>query len=173
LSERKAGTMYRMQKCDKRNFPWFVIWLIHYLLFYVPIKNFLLIHCRWRAAKFKQILAAQGFEQGGSFIVTPTITRDLGFSGLIRRTTTFSRLLRHAWGYRGPFLTRILTGCLWFYMIYIQLLVCFPRQGSEIENIQFVGYKSCTCKITNHGRSYVYAISKSNKGMIIQTDRDS
>jgi hypothetical protein len=40
----------------------------------------------------------------------PAVTRDLGFSGLIRRTTPLSRLLRHAWGCGGPILTRILTG---------------------------------------------------------------
>jgi hypothetical protein len=30
--------------------------------------------------------------------VTPTVTRGLGFSGLIQRTAPFSRLLRHAGG---------------------------------------------------------------------------
>jgi hypothetical protein len=43
---------------------------------------------------------------------TPTVTRDLGFSGLILRTTPFSRLLRHTRGYGGSILTRILTGFL-------------------------------------------------------------
>jgi hypothetical protein len=36
--------------------------------------------------------ALRAFEQGGIFI-TPAVTRDLGFSGLIRRTAPFSRLL--------------------------------------------------------------------------------
>jgi hypothetical protein len=44
---------------------------------------------------------------------TPTVTRDLGFSGLIRRTATFSRLLRHMRGCGGSILTRILTGAQW------------------------------------------------------------
>jgi hypothetical protein len=42
---------------------------------------------------------------------TPAVTRDLGFSGLIRRTAPFSRLLRHTrpWGCGESLLTRILT----------------------------------------------------------------
>jgi hypothetical protein len=58
-------------------------WLIDYLLFYVPLNNFPLIwrrhHCRWRAV----------------YRATPAVISDLEFSGLIRRTTLFSRLLRH------------------------------------------------------------------------------
>jgi hypothetical protein len=89
--------------------------LIDYLLFYVPLKNCSLIwrrhQCRWRAAKFRPMLGAQGLWAGRDlFRATPAVTRDLGFSGLIRRTAPFSRLLRHAWGYGGPILTRILTG---------------------------------------------------------------
>jgi hypothetical protein len=42
----------------------FLVWMIDYLLFYVPLKNFSLIrrrhHCRWRAAKFRPMLGAQG-----------------------------------------------------------------------------------------------------------------
>jgi hypothetical protein len=41
---------------------------------------------------------------------TPAVTRDLGFSGLIRRTAPFSRLLWHTRGCGGSILTRILTG---------------------------------------------------------------
>jgi hypothetical protein len=52
-----------------------------------------------------QNLGLCSFEQGGMFIVT----RGLGFSGLIRRTTLFSRLLRHTWGCGGSILTRMLT----------------------------------------------------------------
>jgi hypothetical protein len=40
---------------------------------------------------------------------TPAVTRDLGFSGLIRRTAPFSRLLRHTRWCGGSILTRILT----------------------------------------------------------------
>jgi hypothetical protein len=39
---------------------------------------------------------------------TPAVTRGLSFSGLIRRTATFSCLLGYARGCRGPILTRIL-----------------------------------------------------------------
>jgi hypothetical protein len=40
----------------------------------------------------------------------PAVTRDLGYSGLIRRTAPFNRLLWHAWGCGGSILTRIITG---------------------------------------------------------------
>jgi hypothetical protein len=67
-------------------------------------------------------LALRAFEQGGFlschmycdrrelYRATPTVTRGLGFSNLIRRTASCSRLLRHVRGYRGPILIRILTG---------------------------------------------------------------
>jgi hypothetical protein len=89
--------------------------LINYLRFYVPLKNISLQwrrhHCRWRAAKFRPMLGAQGFWAGRDlYRSTPPVIRDLGFSGLIRRTAPFSRLLRHTRGCGGPILTRILTG---------------------------------------------------------------
>jgi hypothetical protein len=67
--------------------------------FYVPLKNISLIwrrhNCRWRAAKFRPMLGAQGLlAERDLYRATPTVTRDLGFSGLIRRTAPFSRLLR-------------------------------------------------------------------------------
>ena len=78
--------------------------LIDYLRFYVPLKNISLIwrrhHCRWRAAKFRPMLGAQGLWAGRDlYRATPAVTRDLGFSGLIRRTAPFSRLLRHTRGF--------------------------------------------------------------------------
>jgi hypothetical protein len=42
---------------------------------------------------------------------TSTVTRDLGFSDLIRRTAPFSRLLRHT-GCGGSIITWILTGMI-------------------------------------------------------------
>jgi hypothetical protein len=86
-----------------------------YLRFYVPFKNISLIwrrhHCRSRAAKFRPMLGAQGLCLGRDlYRATPAVTQDLGFSGLIRRTTPFSRLLRHTRGCGGSILTRILTG---------------------------------------------------------------
>jgi hypothetical protein len=87
--------------------------------FIVPLKNFSPIrrrhHCRWRAAKFRPMLGAQGLSaQRDLYRATPTgtVTRDLEFSSLIRRTALLSRLLRHAFGCGGPILTRILMG-LW------------------------------------------------------------
>jgi hypothetical protein len=90
--------------------------LIDYSLpFYVPLKNFSLIwrrhHYRWRAAKFRPMLGAQGLWAGKDlYRATPTVTRGLGFSGLVRRMAPFSRLLRHTRGCGGPILTRILSG---------------------------------------------------------------
>jgi hypothetical protein len=86
-------------------------WLIDYLLFYVSLKNFSLIWRRHRAAKFRPMVGAQGLWAGRDLCrATPTVTRNLGFSGLIRRTAPINHLLRHAWGCGGPILTRILTG---------------------------------------------------------------
>jgi hypothetical protein len=92
-------------------------WLIDYLMLYVPLKNFSLIwrrhHCRWRPAKFtgRPMFGAQGLWAGRDlYRATPAVTHDLGFSGLIRRTVPFSRLLRHTKGCGESILTRILTG---------------------------------------------------------------
>jgi hypothetical protein len=68
--------------------------LIDYLPFYLPQKNFSLIwrrhHCRWRAAKCRPMLVTQGLWVGRDlYRATPAVTRDLGFSGLIRRTAPF------------------------------------------------------------------------------------
>jgi hypothetical protein len=49
-------------------------------------------------------------EHRPKFCSPPAVTRDLGFSGLIRRTAPSSRLLRHTRGCGEPILTRILTG---------------------------------------------------------------
>jgi hypothetical protein len=75
-------------------------WLIDYLRFYVPLNNLSLIwrrhHCRWRAAKFRLMIGVQVLWAGRDlYRATPTVTRGLGISGLIRRTTPFSRLLQH------------------------------------------------------------------------------
>jgi hypothetical protein len=99
------------------------LWLIDYLLFYIPLKNISLIwrrhHYRWRAAKFRSMLGAQGLWAGRDlYRATSAVTRDLGFSRLIRMKwpltickgmqiiysypdphgSPFSRLLRHARG---------------------------------------------------------------------------
>jgi hypothetical protein len=68
-------------------------------------------HCRWRAAKLRPMFDAQGLRaERDLYCATPAVTRDISFSGLIRRTTPFRRLLRHTRGCRGFILTRILTG---------------------------------------------------------------
>jgi hypothetical protein len=90
-------------------------WLIDYLLFYILLNNISLIwrrhHYQWRAAKLGPMLGTRGHWAGRDlYRGTPAVTRGLGFSGLIRRTTPSSRLLRHKRGCGGPILTRILTG---------------------------------------------------------------
>jgi hypothetical protein len=82
---------------------------------HIVFKNILLIwrrhQYRWRAAEFRSMLGAQGLWAGRDlYRATPTVTRGVGFSGLIRRTAPFSRLLRHTRGCGGFILTRILTG---------------------------------------------------------------
>jgi hypothetical protein len=94
---------------------WHTCWLIYYLLFYVPLKNFTLIwrchHYRWRAAKFRTMLSVQGLWAGrGLYRTTPVVTWDLIFSGFIWRTAPFSRLLWHTRGCGGSILTLILMG---------------------------------------------------------------
>jgi hypothetical protein len=98
----------------KTYFDWLIDWLIIYG-FASRIKNISLIwrhhHCRWRATKFWPMLGAHGLWAGRDlYRATPAATRDLGFSGLIRRTAPFSHLLRHTRGCGGSILTRILTG---------------------------------------------------------------
>jgi hypothetical protein len=54
---------------------------------------------------------AQGLWAGRDlFRATPAVTRGLSFSGLIRRTSPFSHLLRHTRGLGESILTQILTG---------------------------------------------------------------
>jgi hypothetical protein len=56
------------------------------------------------------MLGAQGLWAGRDlYRAIPAVTRGLGFSGLIRRTALFSRLLRHTRRCGGSTLTRILT----------------------------------------------------------------
>jgi hypothetical protein len=73
--------MYRFENCSIKS----LIWLIEYLLFYVPLKNFSLYmathHCRWRAAKFRPMLGAQGLWAGRDlYRATPAVTRTSVFS---------------------------------------------------------------------------------------------
>jgi hypothetical protein len=70
-------------------------WLIDWsFIVYMPLNNFSLIwrrhHCRWRAAKFRPLLGAQVLWAGRDlYSDTPTATRGIGFSCLIRRTAPF------------------------------------------------------------------------------------
>jgi hypothetical protein len=59
------------------------------------------------------MLGAQGlWAERDLYRATPTVTRGLGFSGLIRRTAPFSRLLRNTRGCGGSILIRILMRVL-------------------------------------------------------------
>jgi hypothetical protein len=66
-------------------------------------------YCQWRAAKPRPMLGAQGIWAGRDlYRAIRDVTRGLGFSGLIRRTAPFCRLLQHTRGCGGSILTRIL-----------------------------------------------------------------
>jgi hypothetical protein len=80
--------------------------LIDYLLLYVLLKNFSLIwrrhHCRWRAAKFRPILA-QGLWAGRDlYRATPTVTRDLCFSGLPNQSLALTTRMEMQRTYSDP-----------------------------------------------------------------------
>ena len=109
-------------------------------MFYVSLNNFSLIwrrhHCRRRAAKSRPMLDTQG-HCAGRDRATPAVTQGLSFSGLIRRTTPFSRLLQHTKGCLGSILTRILTGTRlirWRRNLHISiLLIQFCRSISSCD----------------------------------------
>jgi hypothetical protein len=105
-----------------------VEYLFVYLQFCVSFKDLSLIwrhcRCRWRSAKFKSILGAQGLCARRDFYrATPIVTRGLGFPGFIRRTSLFIRLLRHTRWCEGSILTQILTESLFVYL-FVCLVVC-------------------------------------------------
>jgi hypothetical protein len=97
---------------------WLIDWLIDWLIRVLrPAEEISHIwrrqHCRWRAAKFRPMVCAQGLWTGRHlYHATPAVTQDLGFSSLIRRTAPFSRLLLHKRGRGGSILNRIPMG-LW------------------------------------------------------------
>jgi hypothetical protein len=84
--------------------------MIDYIRFYVSLKNFSPIwrhqHCRWRAAKFRPILGAQGlWARRDLYRATPTVTPRFF------RSHPKDRLQLVAWGCGGSIiLNRILTG---------------------------------------------------------------
>jgi hypothetical protein len=64
-----------------------------------------------KGCKIKAYARRSGHFAGrGLYHAIPAVTRDLRFSGLIRRTAPFSRLLQHTRGCGGSILTQILTG---------------------------------------------------------------
>jgi hypothetical protein len=96
-------------------YNWYILCLFAcYLLnIYIPFKNFSLIwrrhHCRWSAANSRPMLGAQGLWAGRDlYHAIPAVTQSLGFSGLIRRTTSLVASYDTR-GCGGSILTRILT----------------------------------------------------------------
>jgi hypothetical protein len=133
---------------------WSLGWLIDYLRFYVPLKNISLIwrrhHCRWRAAKFWLMLGAQGLWAGRDlYRATPAVTRDLGFSGLIRRTAPFSCLLRRTRGCGGSILTRILTGVVSNgALIWKSIFTCIHIEKNVLLQNQVANFNQTSNKIS-------------------------
>jgi hypothetical protein len=61
--------------------------------------------------QYRPMLGAQNpLGRGDLYRATPAVTQSLGFSGLIRSTAPFCRLLRHTRGCGGSVLTQIITG---------------------------------------------------------------
>jgi hypothetical protein len=101
-------------------------------------------HYRWRASKFRPMLGAQGLWSGRDlYRATPDVTRGLGFSGLIRRTAPFSRLLRHEGMWRiysnldphGGIGLSYFHNNIWLFYKYWQMLYC--RYNKTIEHSSF------------------------------------
>jgi hypothetical protein len=64
----------------------------------------------WRDAKFRPMLGAEALRVGRDlYRATSAVTQGFGLPGLIRRTTSFSHLLRSTRECVGSILTRILT----------------------------------------------------------------
>jgi hypothetical protein len=98
----KLGHLCFHSEFLKDVFQWMIGWLFTVLR---PAQEY------FTHMKTSPLLGAKGLWAGrGLYRVTPAVTRDLGFSGLIRRTAPFSRLLRHTRGCGGSILARILTG---------------------------------------------------------------
>ena len=81
-----------------------------------PTENISLIwrrhQCRWRAAKFRPMFGTLGLlAERDLYRATPAVTRGLGFSGLIRMTAPFSRLLYDTQGDAGDLFNPDPHGC--------------------------------------------------------------
>ena len=64
-----------------------------------PVKKIFTLHSFFPAQRIKQRKKPTKFSnsffwRGNLYLVTPAVTRDLGFPGLIRKTASFSCLLR-------------------------------------------------------------------------------
>jgi hypothetical protein len=103
----------QLHECSKETKNKSYVPFFAYLLFYVPLKNFSLIGDITITGEGLQNLGPCSALRAGMdlYLATPAVTRGIiYFSGLIRRTAPFSRLLRLAKGCGGPILIWILTG---------------------------------------------------------------
>jgi hypothetical protein len=121
-----------------------------YLRFYVPLKNFSYGDVTIAGEGLQNLgLRAQGLWAGRDlYRATPAVTRDLSFSGLIQRTTPFSRLLRHMKGCGESILTWILTGVLLNKLTVSRTTPQSYNNHSSAKKIQ-------TWSITTHDRANV------------------
>jgi hypothetical protein len=141
-SRSPAAGIYRLVMCKFELYCYKYFWLFDWLIIYgftSRSRIFSLIwrrhHCRWRAAKFRPMLCAQGLWAGRDlYRTTPAVTQGLGFSGLIR-----SRLSRYTRGCGGSILTRILKGfdCL---KERITIDSQFKNENLVDLKLNFVGY---------------------------------
>jgi hypothetical protein len=89
-------------------------------------------------------LALGAFEQGGIFIVPHLLWHGTSvFLVSSEGLPPFSRLLRHAWGCRGPILTRILTGCITRYHIMYTMqryIMLYVNLITYLKQLRFEAY---------------------------------
>jgi hypothetical protein len=84
-----------------------------------------------KGCKFRPMFGAQGLWTGRDlYRATPTVTRDLGFFGLIRRTAPFSRLLLHTRGCGGSILAH--------YSMYLECDLWWKLVQHQIHSLNFI-----------------------------------
>jgi hypothetical protein len=126
-------------------------WFIDYLLFYVPLKNFSLIwrrhYYRWRAAEFRPMLGAHSLWAGRDlYRATPTVTRDLGSSGLIRRTAHLVASYDKHGNAEDPW--HLILPLIYSEVRYAHSLICFPFGLMRLNTVRYFCHDLLTRKST-------------------------
>jgi hypothetical protein len=120
-----------------------------------------------KGCKFRPMLGAQGLWAGRDlYRATPAVTRDLGFSGLIRRTAPFGRLLQHTRGCGGSILTRILTGSMMVQQMNVNIRNeqrLWAVRSQHLRQIFGEAQTRFTEFVQIHIRSYWLSINSSKK----------